>query len=171
MYELVPMDVSESCFSSFGPPEFPYYKPWGAGPGDLVGCIFSAAYNSTVQHDVEEVSNVVAPYSTVEWEVRIYGDTVLHNTPVTKGMSSGPNSEELHIGITDWWFKTSPTGCMPPEYCAIHVTLNRWGNDIISAETDFDYMGAMGYGLPAEMQAGSQSVYCGYVSDEVFDYG
>lgn len=175
MWELVPMDVVESCLSDFGAPEFPHYQPCDTNPSgynvEMNDCIFGLTYNSTVQ-PCENESTETPATNSLEWEVRMFGDTELHGRIVNAGAvhSSERLVDIYDTEITPWWFITSPA-CDGELFCSFSVAVNKWGNKITNYDNDLDPTETLHSGIPEAMHVGSHAVFSGYVSDEVFDYG
>lgn len=177
MTELYPMDVGDTCFSQYGPPDFPDYKvcddPMCRAQASNVcpgyPCVYSAVFGPSPQPG-QNSSSTDGPVNKFEWEVKIWGDTHIHGKSILKGVLSGPNAERYDTDMSEWWWISSPT-CDPPVFCRFDVGVNRLGRGLINYHDQVDPMNTLHDGQPDNMYSHPGAVFYGYVSDEVIEHG
>jgi hypothetical protein len=178
MWELVPEELTENCFSKYGRPDFPHYQPCendpgatgrpGAPGGLIAPCIYGKHVFTTPVPKVN-VSNTTEKESTYKWHVQIWGDTAISGRTIYKGEVSGERIDIYDVPLTLWWWLSSPA--CPNMYCRFDTSVNRWGRDVINYHDQVDPNKTLHDGKPEVMHLSSNVCFVGHVSDEVIDHG
>jgi hypothetical protein len=166
MGELLEMQYAPSCFESYGPPGFPYYKPclegdkWGHDGGI---CLFSMPFNINVQGR-RAFSETTKEVNVFDWEVRLHGDTHIGGKKIAYERIEEEGAVIFDTTMSLWWFMTSLNSCNIGT--RVEVGVNRWGTPLINYDEQIDPMRADHSGEPESLYSSPKSTFVGYVSNK-----